>query len=143
MTKNTQSLWTFLPPTTKFGQGNISEACVKNSVHREGCVGRHPPGADTPLGTPPRKQTSLRNRHPSPPEADTPEEQTPPRQTPPGSRHPSWADTPPSSANWEIRATSGRYASCWNAYLSCILRGKNVFYGVFRLQIVPFVQFVY
>ena len=33
------------------------------------------------------------------------------RQTPLG------ADTPPHSACWEIRATSGRYASYWNAYL--------------------------
>ena len=28
-----------------------------------------------------------------------------------------WAGTPQSSACWEIRATSGRYASYWNAFL--------------------------
>ena len=45
-------------------------------------------------------------------------EQVPPRAgtpqagTPPGSR------PPPSSACWEIRSTSGRYASYWNAILS-------------------------
>ena len=51
-----------------------------------------PPGADTPC---PQEQT------PPPPEADTLPEQTP----------------PPSSACWEIRPTSGRYASYWNAFL--------------------------
>ena len=30
---------------------------------------------------------------------------------------PPGADTPPPHARWEIRAKSGRYASCWNAYL--------------------------
>ena len=37
----------------------------------------------------------------------------PPKQTPP------WEQTPPvvDSACWEIQATSGQYASCWNAYL--------------------------
>ena len=44
--------------------------------------------------------------------------------TPPGSRHSLWEQTPPqeqtnprSSACLEIRATSGRYASYWNACL--------------------------
>ena len=37
--------------------------------------------------------------------------------TPPGSRHPSAADTSLCSACWEIRATSRRYASYWNASL--------------------------
>ena len=53
---------------------------------------------------------------------DTPPEQTPPprkrgRHTPPG------ANTPPPrhSACWEIRATSGRYASYWNAILLNVL----------------------
>ena len=63
-----------------------------------------------------------RSRHH--PWADIPQEQTPPRghtppleQTTPG-RHPPGADTPSrSSACWEIRATSERYASCWNAFL--------------------------
>ena len=35
---------------------------------------------------------------------------------PPWSRPPLGADTPLRSACWEIRATSGRYASYWNAY---------------------------
>ena len=52
---------------------------------------RHSPGANTPS----------RNQ--------TPREHTPP----PG------ADPPLRSACWEIRATSGRYASYWNAYLFC------------------------
>ena len=43
---------------------------------------------------------------------------TPRAGTPPG-RYTLQADTPPSrsSACWEIRATSGRYASYWNAFL--------------------------
>ena len=31
-----RAAWVSLPPATKLGQGNISEACVKNSVHRGG-----------------------------------------------------------------------------------------------------------
>ena len=42
----------------------------------------------------------------------------PPRaDTPWGADTPPATDTPRSSACWEIRATSGRYASYWNAYL--------------------------
>ena len=46
--------------------------------------------------------------HPSPPPGRYPLSGTPP-----------WAGTPPfrSSACWEIRATIGRYASSWNAFL--------------------------
>ena len=59
-----------------------------------------PPGADTPW-----KQTS-------PPGADLPWEQTPQKQTPPQEQTP-----PRSTACWDIQATSGRYASYWNAFL--------------------------
>ena len=59
-----------------------------------------PPGADTPLGA----GTPKGARHP--PGADTPWEQAHPC-----SRH------PPRSTCWEIRSTSGRYASYWNAIL--------------------------
>ena len=50
------------------------------------------------------------------------EQTPPPEQTPLGAdtpriRHPLGADTPQSSACREIWATSGRYASYWNAYL--------------------------
>ena len=54
----------------------------------------HPPGRSTP-----------RQVHPK---AGTP----PPRQVHPLDRY-----TPRSSACWEIRATSGRYSSYWNAFL--------------------------
>ena len=55
----------------------------------------------------------------------TPQQQTPPEQTPPEqTHHPLGADTPLGSrhppghsACWEIRATSGRYASYWNVFL--------------------------
>ena len=55
-------------------------------------------------------ETPCQSRYP--PRADTP---TPWEQTPPPG-----ADTP-----WEIWATSGRYASCWNAYLFCKYFAKN------------------
>ena len=51
------------------------------------------------------KNSVHRGRHP-------PESRQPPGSRPPGSDPP-----PPSSAYSEIRATSGRYASYWNAYL--------------------------
>ena len=55
-------------------------------------LGQTPPGSDTPW-----------SRHPHP-EADTPQTRHPPH-------------TPLRSACWEIRSTSGRYASHWNAIL--------------------------
>ena len=48
----------------------------------------------------------------APPGAGTPQEQAPPR-----SRHPPGAYPSGSSACWEIRPTSGRHASYWNAFL--------------------------
>ena len=91
------------------GKVMFSQACVKNSVRR-GRGGVHPPLGSLPkcmLGyTPPRNQRK------TPPGADTPREHT----------HPTGADTPRRrhplrSACWEIRATSGWYASYWNAFL--------------------------
>ena len=69
-----------------------------------------------------------------------PLEQIPLMSRHPQSRHPlgshplgaytPWADTPMQtrplhSAYWEIRATSGRYASYWNAYLLCSYPSKE------------------
>ena len=94
-------------------------ASVHAGIHTP--LGRHLPRADTP-----REQIA------HPPGADSPWEQTPlllgadtpmGADTTPGSRHTLWeqtppaADAPPHSACWEIRATSGWYASYWNAYL--------------------------
>ena len=73
-------------PQRCWGKVIFSEACVKNSVHRQGCLGSNP---------------SSGSRHPPPP----------------WNRHPG-SRPPRSSACWEIRATSRRYASYWNA---CIL----------------------
>ena len=94
------------------GQGNIfcsvcQEFCTAGgglaSVHAgiPPPLTRHAPGTDTPPGpgTPPRADTP-QTRHPHPPE-----------QAPP----------PLHSASWEIRSTSGRYASYWNAILLQIL----------------------
>ena len=50
-------------------------------------------------GIPPEADTLLEAD--TPPEADTPQKQT----------------FPPRKACWEIRSTSGRYASYWNAIL--------------------------
>ena len=81
-------------PQQKLREGNISQACVKNSVHREG-VSQNAM-ADNP---PPQKQTLL-GRHPLGciPECNGRHpQQILPRQTPPTppGRHPlPWADTP-------------------------------------------------
>ena len=89
---------TFLLPANEVWEGYVFTP-VCHSVHRgvsaSVYAGIHPPGANTPLGS---RHPHPRSRHPTP--------------TPPGSRQ-----TPPCSACWEIRATSGRYASYWNAYL--------------------------
>ena len=99
----------FLPPTNKLGQGYVfTHVC--DSVHRGSlpqCMLGYPPGADTPT---PGADTPT-------PGADTPWSKTSPRSRPPKSSHPPGADTPRSSACWEIRTTSGRYASYWNVYL--------------------------
>ena len=86
----------FLPPANEVWCKVIFlVACVKNSVHGRGIIpGQVPP----PPG-----------RYPLPPRAGT----SPPGRYPPGQVHP-----PGSSACWEIRATSGRYAPYWNAFLS-------------------------
>ena len=59
------------------------------------------------------------------PEADTPWDQ---RQIPSGSRHPLPRSRHPPlhSACWEIRSTSGRYASYWNAYLFQNIISKSI-----------------
>ena len=91
----------------------FSEACVKNSVHKGGlpqCM------LGPPRNRPPRPGTHPQSRHPRtryPSWVRTPSLD----QATPGSRHPPGADTPRSSACWEIRSTSGRYASYWNAIL--------------------------
>ena len=90
-----------LPPTTKLGQGNIFTG-ICDSVHRgEGGLPQcmlgyhHPPGLGTPLGP----------------------------GTPPGTRYPPRIRQAPSQsrAYWEIRSTSGRYASYWNTILFSIV----------------------
>ena len=76
-----------------------------------GRAGTPPPlGRYTPwAGTPPRQ---VHPRADISPQAGTPPwAGTPPRQVHPLGRHPQ------SSACWEIWATSGRYASYWNAFL--------------------------
>ena len=74
--------------------------------------GRYPPGPEagtpTPLG--PEADTPwTRGRYP-------PQSRPPWEQTPPGTRG---RYPPRCSACWEIRATSGWYASYWNAILYC------------------------
>ena len=111
-----------LPPTNEvWGKAIFSEACVKNSVHTgrgSTCAGTPPGTRYTPPGTryTPRPGTTPRTRY-------TPQDQVHPPGpgTPPGTRYtplPDQVHPPPgSSACREIRATSGRYASYWNAFL--------------------------
>ena len=117
----------FLPPANEVCECYVFIP-VCHSVHRGwgDCpvyAGIHTPREQTP----PRSKQSWEH---TPPGADTPQSRHPPRadippeKTPPGSRHPPGEDTPLLGADiplhsgcWEIRATSGRYASYWNAYL--------------------------
>ena len=93
-------------PQRSWGKVIFSEACVKNSVRLGGGVEWVWPIAcwDTP---PDLRQASPRDQASPGPEAGTP----------PGTRHPPRPGTPQRSACWEIRATSGRYASYWNINL--------------------------
>ena len=97
------------------GQGNIF-APVCHSVHSGGGVPRQvPPGQGTPPGpgTPPRARYTPQTRY-----------------------------TPGSSAYWEIRATSGRYASYWNAFLYKLLsHTQSEFeaeYESYWVDVIPF-----
>ena len=84
------------------GKVIFSVACVKNSVHRG--------------------FASVHARIPPPWQADPPRQGRPPWQgrPPPGQGRPPPQGRPPlHSACWEIRSTSGRYASYWNAILLC------------------------
>ena len=104
-------------PQTKFAK--VMFLNVSHSVHRGGglpqcMLGYHsppdqaPPLTRHPLGPdPPLDQ--------APPSPGTPSDQTPSGPGTPQSRH-----TPVRSACWEIRSTSGRYASYWNAFLLTI-----------------------
>ena len=95
---------TYYRSQTKFAKVMFSQI----SVHGGGCLPHcmlgytHPPG--------PEADNHPDQTHPS--GADTSPGRHPPRPDP----SPPGVDTPPRSACWEIRATSGRYASYWNAY---------------------------
>ena len=94
------------------GQGNIFSSVCQEFCPWGGSASVHagipPPDKETPPG----KEIPLARR---PPCQDIP---PPPRQTP---LH---------SACWEIRSTSGRYASYWNAILLHLL------YNIFSLKII-------
>ena len=85
-----------------------------------------PPGADTPWS-----RHLPQSIHPSPKAdtphtplgADTPQEQPPP----PRADTSPWSRYPLRSACWEIRATTGRHASYWNAYLFLLNLEKKIF----------------
>ena len=113
----------------------------------------HPPGRYTPWAcTPP----SLDQVHPpgryTPQTRYTPKQVHPPMDQvqPPGQVHPPGKNPPrpgtpldqvplqtrysPSSACWEIRATSGRYASYWNAFLSCFCPDYQLLHWILKLR---------
>ena len=128
----------FLPLITKLGQGYIFTG-VCDSVHRGVCLSAclnttrarrpPPPGkiepswqGDTPPGKadPPARQTTLTRRplwHGDHPLARTPQARQPPA--------PLGRQTPLHSACWEIRSTSRRYASYWNAIFVCLCLGQS------------------
>ena len=94
----------------------------------------HPPGPGTPPGqVHPRDQVHPPNQVHQPPQTRyTLRDQVHPPGpgTPPGTRYTPWTSTltPPSSACWEIRATSGRYASYWNVFLL-----EQIFIDIYKL----------
>ena len=114
-----------LPPANEVCEG-YAFTRVCHSVHRwwgvclRACWDTipRPPGPGTPQDQvpPPGPGTPPRTRHP-----------LGSRPSPPGSRHPCWEQTPPLGTGsppphsdcWEIRSTSGWYASYWNAILCC------------------------
>ena len=107
-------------PQWSWGKVIFSEACVKNSVHRGGSPPLHA-GKNNPPGTRGRHPPGTRGRHPPGPEAD-PRNQ---RQVP-----------PQCSAWWEIRATSGWYASYWNAILWFHFSSKGTIYLIRWVKVV-------
>ena len=88
-----------LPPANKVCEGCFY-ACLSVILFTGGSgplhAGIHPPRPE--VGTPSARPSTPQSRHPP--------DQAPPR-----------ADTPLRSTCWEIRATSGRYAFYWNAFL--------------------------
>ena len=101
-----------LPPANEVCEGYVFTP-VCHSVHR-GCIPACN-GSDTPQEDTPKDDTPPgRNQEDTPPRPEDTHpgrnQEDPPRKT----------DHPWSSACWEIRATSGRYASYWNAYLSLL-----------------------
>ena len=113
----------YLPPATKLRQGNIFSSVFKDLLHAGGgeCL------THCMLGYHPRDQTPLWD-------------QTPPTIRPPGIRHPPrpdplWEQIPPRpdppgpDPVQEIWATSGRYASYWNAILFCHAMKKNTVFA--------------
>ena len=132
--------WKCVPcyrPQMKFAKVMFLHLSVSHSVHRGGvsqhAMGQMPPTPRKKLGRlPPSLQEETRKTPPSsrkkpgrlPPSSPPPRKKPgrlPPSSPPPRKKsgRPSWKTDPPppSSACWEIRATSGRYASYWNAYL--------------------------
>ena len=110
------SSYFLLPPATKLGQDNIFTSVILftgGGGLPQCMLGYQPPPPLDQAGT----SLSRPGRYPPP-------DQAPPRRT----RHPPWDQAPlpgarqappppPSRAYWEIRSTSGRYASYWNAIL--------------------------
>ena len=90
------------PPATKLGQGYVfTRVCDSvRGVCSVACWDTQPSGT---RGRHPREQTPPMSR-PSQEQKPPPRDQAPPRSRP-----------PQCSACWERRATSGRYASYWNA----------------------------
>ena len=121
-------------PQTSLGQGNIFSSVCQEFCSQGGYLGRFPPRKYTPwAGTPPGQVPPLGRYTPgqlhppgqvpplrryTPGQLHPPGQVHPPRQLHPLGRYtPQQVHPPGSSACWEIRATSGRYASYWNAFL--------------------------
>ena len=114
----------FLPCANEvWGKVIFSVACVKNSVHRGGTSSSTPPpraGTPNPPGQVPPGRYPL-GRYP--PGLISPGHLPPGHRYTPRAGTPLGRYTPRTSTCWEIWATSGRYASYWNAFLlhTCVI----------------------
>ena len=107
-------IYIFTARKRSLGQGNIFSSMCQEFCSQGGSASVHAGIPPSPPPPHPPDQAPLGADPPGPGTVPGPDTPPGPGTTAPQTRHP----TPPrSSACWEIRSTSGRYASYWNAIL--------------------------
>ena len=126
-----QLLYIFTARERSCGKVMFSQACVKNSVHKGGCLTNTPwedtPRANTPPGQTPHPwaDTPYLGRHPIP-------GQIPPGQSSLAGRHPLDRHIPGQTHTLgrQLPSSTGWYVSYWNSFLleqNIIFDGRGVF----------------